>query len=232
MRKKKSSLTSTQRFGIIWITAALALMALVAFFCKRPVATGVEMDSITTPEVAFLAQKEDSVYKSQRKAVKNNYLHDKNRLPLSHEAPPEHIATQPPSRKQPLMVELNSADTLTLQLLSGIGSKRAAAIVRYRERLGGFCNEEQLLEVYSIDSALLQRLRPYLRVDTTLLHRIVLDSISLKELARHPYVEYYQARDIVRLRDQGVRFRSVDDLRAVPSMADSTLSRLLPYLDF
>ena len=59
-----------------------------------------------------------------------------------------------------------------------------------------------------------------------------INSVELKQLIKHPYIEYYQARDIVRLRNKGVVFRTADDLRAVPSMADSTLERLLPYISF
>ena len=59
-----------------------------------------------------------------------------------------------------------------------------------------------------------------------------INSVELKQLIKHPYIEYYQARDIVQLRNKGVVFRTADDLRAVPSMADSTLERLLPYISF
>ena len=134
-------------------------------------------------------------------------------------------------KRQPLSVELNSADTLTLQLLYGIGPTLARRIVRYRERLGGFHSTSQLTEVYGISQSLLERIEGQLTVDTAMVRTIGLDTVSLKQLLRHPYIEYYQARDIIALRNRGVRFRTVDDLRAVPSMADTTLERLLPYID-
>lgn len=138
----------------------------------------------------------------------------------------------PPVRKQALRVELNGADTTALQLLHGIGPAYARRIVRYRERLGGFVADSQLLEVYGFTPALLDHLRPQLELDTAARRRIAINRVELKELARHPYVEYYQARDIVNLRAKGVIFSTEEDLRAVPSMADSTLRRLRPYLDF
>ena len=69
-------------------------------------------------------------------------------------------------------------------------------------------------------------------IDTTNIRHIDINTIELKQLIKHPYIEYYQARDIVNLRNSGVVFRNADDLRAVPSMADSTLDRLLPYITF
>ncbi len=117
-------------------------------------------------------------------------------------------------------------------LLHGIGPVYASRIVRYRERLGGFVDEAQLLEVYGITPELVEHIAPHLDFNSDSVRKMPINTIPLKQLIKHPYIEYYQARDIVRLRDRGVRFHNADDLRAVPSMTDSTLQRLLPYLDF
>lgn len=148
------------------------------------------------------------------------------------DATPLYSHTPPAPTRQPLTVELNSADTLTLQLLHGIGPAYARRIVAYRERLGGYTSTRQLLEVYGFTPALLDHIAPSLRLDTSTLTRLDINSAELKTLVRHPYMEYYLARDIVRLRSLGQRFRSADDLRAIPSMTDTTLAKLLPYLDF
>ena len=138
----------------------------------------------------------------------------------------------PPVRRQPLVVDLNTADTTTLMLLHGIGPTYARRIVAYRNRLGGYVDTRQLLEVYGFSEELLAHIQPHLVLTKDSIRRLDVNTIELKQLLRHPYIEYYQARDIVRLRDRGVRFHSPDDLRAVPSMADSTLERMLPYLQF
>ncbi|MBQ9417264.1 MAG: helix-hairpin-helix domain-containing protein, partial [Bacteroidales bacterium] len=124
------------------------------------------------------------------------------------------------------------ADTLTLQLINGIGPAYARRIVRYRDRLGGFIRTTQLLEVRGFTPELLDHIAPCLRLDTTRIQRLPINSATLKQLIRHPYMEYYLARDIIALRNSGTHFSSVADLRAIPSMADSTLHKLLPYLDF
>lgn len=176
-------------------------------------------------EKAFLEKKEDSVY-----AVRRQKRSEKR---VARTLDSSYYTTQAPKpMRQPLMVELNTADTTTLQLLHGIGPAYARRIVRYRERLGGFVRLEQLEEVYGITPELVAHLAPHLQIDTAAVQRIRINEAELKRLVKHPYMEYYQARDIVVLRKKGVRFASVDDLRAVPSMADSTLQRLLPYLDF
>ena len=135
-------------------------------------------------------------------------------------------------KRQPLSVELNTADTMTLQLLHGIGPAYSRRIVRYREKLGGFTSKEQLLEVYGFTPELLNHIAPHITVDTLAVSKISINSVTLKQLIKHPYIEYYQARDIIELRNHGVHYNNADDLRAVPSMADSTLQRLLPYISF
>lgn len=136
------------------------------------------------------------------------------------------------SEHTPLMVELNEADTITLQLLYGVGPTYARRIVRYRDRLGGFVATDQLLEVYGFDSTRYAGLVDHISVDTARVIPIKINSVSVKELARHPYVDYYLARDIVRWREQGHQFHAADDLRMVSSLDEATLQCLLPYLSF
>lgn len=218
----------SQVIGIAWIIAVLVLCAGWYFFSLREVEKKGAEAAEMVAEVENLAAKEDSVYRSRRGT---RVMH---REPARYEGrgEPMYSHEPPPVRKQALRVELNGADTTALQLLHGIGPAYARRIVRYRERLGGFVADSQLLEVYGFTPALLDHLRPQLELDTAARRRIAINSAGLKELARHPYVEYYQARDIVNLRAKGVIFSAEEDLRAVPSMADSTLRRLRPYLDF
>ncbi len=230
--RKKQGPSHSQRLGIIWLSVGLILIATVAFFSsKRPAVTSENTPSDSL-EQEILHFHENSVYHSRHKKSykqqKHNILKQQN-TPLessfySHQAPTP--------TKKPLSIELNSADTLTLQLLHGIGPAYASRIVKYRQRLGGFVSTDQLLEVYGFTPELLAHIEPFLTLDPSSIEHININSIGLKQLARHPYIEYYQARDIVRLRQAGVQFLSPDNLRTVPSMADSTLQRILPYIDF
>lgn len=233
MGDKKQGPLHSQVLGIVWISAGLLLVLGVAFFSLHRGGADPQTAAVTDSVSTILASKEDSVYRSRKKTVyyqkdKPNYgprkTMEADTLSYSRQEPAYH--------RQPLSVELNTADTTTLMLLHGIGPTFASRIVRYRERLGGFVAKEQLLEVYGFTPELLGRIAPSLTVDADAVRRFSLDTIGLKQLLKHPYIEYYQARDLIRLRDRGQHFRSVDDLRAVPSMTDSTLRRLLPYLVF
>lgn len=241
MSKKSNKPLNSQTLGIIWFSIGLLIIAGIAFFSHLSGRQPNEDTRSTATDSIILTQKEDSVYASRRveKSDAKRRMWTKQDRDSDKQRSREHYATKElyydtptPQRKQPLTVELNSADSLTLQLLHGIGPAYARRIVRYRERLGGFVSTDQLLEVYGFTPELLTHIRPHITLDTTVIKPISINSIGLKELSRHPYIEYYQARDIITLRRKGVTFSSADDLRAVPSMADSTLRRILPYLDF
>lgn len=55
-----------------------------------------------------------------------------------------------------LAVNINSADVETLTQLKGVGEKKAADIVAWREANGTFTSVEQLLEVRGIGPAILE----------------------------------------------------------------------------
>lgn len=233
MKGEKRGLLLSQVRGIVWVSVGLLLIAVVAFFSRKALPDTVQNDTLVAVNEEKLKSQEDSLYQYRRKNF--DYHKDKavRRLSGSRKLDTQmYRYTPPPVRKQPLVVELNTADTTTLMLLHGIGPAFARRIVGYRDRLGGFIDSTQLLEVYGFTPELLAHIAPYIVIDRDSIRRLDINHLGVKQLARHPYMEYYQARDIVRLRDRGMVFLSEEDLRAVPSMADSSLRRLLPYIDF
>ena len=222
----------SQVVGIVWISVTLLLVAALAIFLPKRATHEVADSSNYTTDTAVLTKIEDSVYRARRVEKYNKECGMKSEELADEPNNSSFLTPHSSFKKQPLRVELNSADTTTLQLLHGIGPTYANRIVRYRERLGGFTSKEQLLEVYGFTPELLSHIAPYVTVDTLNINKIDINSIPLKQLIKHPYIEYYQARDIVNLRNRGVRFENAEDLKTVPSMADSTLARLLPYIMF
>ena len=64
------------------------------------------------------------------------------------------------------IIDLNTADTTLLKQLPGIGGAFAKWIVNYREKLGGYCETEQLLEVYRMDTARFEGLKNQVTIDS------------------------------------------------------------------
>ena len=58
-----------------------------------------------------------------------------------------------------MLININRADAEELQALEGIGAKRAAAIVGYRERRGWFSIPEDIKKVRGIGEKTFQKIR-------------------------------------------------------------------------
>lgn len=142
------------------------------------------------------------------------YVRDTTRYPLKLK-PGQHVA-------------LNTADTALLKRVPGIGSGFARAIVRYRERLGGFYSTAQLMEIGNFPQSAL----PYFTADPSLCHKLNVNRLTLSQLRRHPYIGFYQAKTIIDHRRLHGPLRSLDDLRLYKDFPPETIERLRHYIEF
>ncbi|MBE7176178.1 MAG: helix-hairpin-helix domain-containing protein [Mucilaginibacter polytrichastri] len=142
------------------------------------------------------------------------------------------VPFSPPKIREDILVALNSADSATLTQVRGIGPAFASRIIRYRERLGGFVQKEQLREVYGLDSANYLRMIGQLQVNAGEVRRIAINTVDLEELRRFPYLRYKQANAIIQYRNQHGPYRSIDDLKPVVVLDAEILRKIEPYLRF
>ncbi|WP_430813641.1 helix-hairpin-helix domain-containing protein [Carboxylicivirga sp. RSCT41] len=102
--------------------------------------------------------------------------------------------------KPEMRIEINSADTAVFALLKGIGPVLSKRIVAYRKKLGGYCEVQQLIEVYGISDDVLGRNLPYLEVDESLIQPLDVSRASLRQMKNHPYLDFYMALEIYEAR--------------------------------
>ncbi len=132
-------------------------------------------------------------------------------------------------KKQPKPFDLNKADTTILMNLQGIGSKLSARIVNYRDKLGGFYSENQIREVFGLDSAVVLEVQKYGSINSPIYKKIEINEVS--EL-RHLYIKPYIAKAIINYRIQHGKFNSASDLTSIKILDASTLEKVKPYLKF
>ena len=132
--------------------------------------------------------------------------------------------------KKTLSFELNTADSLDLVQLYNIGPVIARRILKYRSLLGGYVRKEQLREVYGIDSARYNDIAPHLTVDPSRITPIDINTADIDRLKRHPYLDYYQAKAIIRLREEKGAYAGVRDILNIPIIDSETFTRIEPYL--
>lgn len=134
------------------------------------------------------------------------------------------VKTRPVSQ-----IDLNSSDSSDLVKLPGIGPVFAARIIRYREKLGGYSDIAQLMEIDGLPDSLMEW---FVVEDTVPLRKIKVNSLTLAELRKHPYIDFYQARAIVEFRRERGNIKGPEQLSFMEEFTDQDLERLKPYLDF
>ena len=134
------------------------------------------------------------------------------------------------SSKTVFTVNLNEADTLDLKELRGIGSAFSKRIVAYRTRLGGFYDKNQLLEVYGFSEELLMQIENSLIIDTAMVRKINLNTASIDEMKKHPYLDYYKAKAIATYREKVKPFDNIEEILLANLIYEETFNKIKPYL--
>jgi DNA uptake protein ComE-like DNA-binding protein len=141
---------------------------------------------------------------------------------------PQQVNTR---EKKIFTVFANTCDTLDLQQIRGVGSKTSHNIINYRERLGGFVRKEQLMEVWGIDAERYAQIESAFIIDQKNIRKININTIEIRELQRHPYLDYYQAKAIVQTRDQQGFYTSVSDILKLALIDQETYDLIKDYLE-
>ncbi len=143
---------------------------------------------------------------------------------------PKSVAGTAAITSRPLLVNINTADSIELQKIRGIGPAFSRRIAGYRALLGGFISTEQLMEVYGLDSTRFDAIREFVTTDSTVFAKIDLNTAEFGDLVRHPYIDRQTAGAILNLRRQHGPFQDVKDVQKSYLITDSVFERLTPYL--
>ena len=100
-----------------------------------------------------------------------------------------------PVRKTIAHVNINSATAEQLKSLPGIGEVLSGRIVKYRDRLGGFCHVNQIKEVYGLPEETVVKIHSFMTCSGPV-KLLELNSMSFKEILSHPYFDYEQTKAI------------------------------------
>ena len=131
--------------------------------------------------------------------------------------------------KKRVLVDLNTADSVTLLTLYGIGPSFAKRIIKYRNLLGGFYSKNQLLEVYGFDQDRLDKIEANCDASPGGIKRININAVRTDELKKHPYLDYYTAKAIVDQRVVLGKFSSLQQLKAIPLIHEDLFNKIQHY---
>jgi len=128
------------------------------------------------------------------------------------------------------LLEINAANKEELIALYGIGEFYAKQIIKYREELGGFYVMEQLLEVWKMRLETYEKIVAQIRVDNSLIKKISINQVTIDELKIHPYLDYYQANSIVKMREQRQGYQQIEEILESELIDEEQYERILPYI--
>ena len=129
-----------------------------------------------------------------------------------------------------LSLDINTADTLDLQQLKGIGPSYARRIVKYRDMLGGYYTLSQLLEVYGMDSIRFAGIHKNLLIKDGVINKIDINKATIKEMIRHPYIDFYLAKSIITYREEIGGFNNINQIKNAKLIYEELYQKIAPYL--
>ena len=126
-------------------------------------------------------------------------------------------------------IEINTADSVQLKQMPGIGSVLSKRIVKYRDLLGGFYSISQLKEVYGLTEQTISLFESKVTVDISKIKKLDVNFADLNELSRHPYLKKDLASKIVKYRTKHGSFRDLTILRDSMILNIDEYNRIKPY---
>lgn len=136
----------------------------------------------------------------------------------------------PASKRKYEAIDINTGDTTAFIALPGIGSKLAARIINFRDKLGGFYSINQVGETFGLPDSTFQRIKQYLKLENTSIKKININTATIDELKAHPYIRYSLANPVVAYRNQHGFFEKVEDIKKVMVVTDEIYNKISPYL--
>jgi len=127
--------------------------------------------------------------------------------------------------------DLNSVTAEELRVISGIGEKLSARIIKFRDRLGGFLVDEQLYDVYGLEPEVVQRtLKRFKVINAPQIDKININTASVDMLTKLIYLQRNVAIDIIRHRNSQGSIASFEELSKIENFPKEKIDRIALYL--
>ena len=113
------------------------------------------------------------------------------------------------------IVDLNTADSALLVELPQIGGYTAVRIIAFRDKLGGFVEKEQLLDVKGMNEERFNTIESYIVIGEVELLKTDVNRADFKTLVNHPYLSYEQVKRIFNQREKRGMIKNWAQLEAL-----------------
>ena len=128
--------------------------------------------------------------------------------------------------------DINSANSDELRASLNLSPWLAKRTISYRDILGGYTNVKQLKEVYGLTDSIFNTVDRYVIIDTSNIVKIDINNIDFNKLLKHPYFDYNTTKSLFSTRNKIGSFSSIDQLKLIDGINDTTISKVKDYLYF
>ncbi|PTX63423.1 DNA uptake protein ComE-like DNA-binding protein [Kordia periserrulae] len=127
-------------------------------------------------------------------------------------------------------IDINKATIEELRKVYGIGEKLSARIVKYRTKLNGFVTEAQLNDVYGLKPEVIENVWKRFYLEKPIITPINLNTCTLAELLKVPYINYELADEIINQRILREGFKKIEELAKIQNFPSDKLEIIKLYL--
>lgn len=130
-------------------------------------------------------------------------------------------------------IDLNIATAEELQKTRGIGEVLSKRVISYRERIDGFTTDQQLYQVYGLDSTVVEQILKEFTVKTPkFIEKININTASASDIATIPGISFDLAKKIWEHRKLREQLNSINDLVKIEGMTSTKIELIQLYLSF
>lgn len=131
--------------------------------------------------------------------------------------------------KKAVALDINSADSIALEQLPGIGKILSKRIIKYRDLLGGFYTKDQLKEVYGLSESTIVQIEKSITINRSGIHKVDVNFGDLSDLSRHPYIKKNLAIKIIKFRSRYGNISDLATLRDSLILTNEEYLKIKPY---
>jgi DNA uptake protein ComE-like DNA-binding protein len=129
--------------------------------------------------------------------------------------------------------DLNLASKDDLMKIYGIGDAISDRILKQKELLGAFVSIDQIDDIWGLSPEVVKQLKLRFKVSgATVVKKIDINNLPIRELIKFPYFKYTIAKEIVTFRSMNNGINGPDDLTKIKDFPIDKLKIIILYLDF
>jgi len=135
-----------------------------------------------------------------------------------------------PKKTLTVPVDINTADSVQLMTIKGIGPTFAGRILDFRRKLGCFISIDQLMDVHGIRSEKYGYLKPQVCMSVGHPKQLNINKAKEEEIRDFPYFDEESADVILKYRKSHHRFKTIESLKKVLNLDDGTFQKVKAYV--